>query len=59
MSKVRIEGAAQKAIGAAKQATGKLLGNKALQRKGMADKAVGSAKIAVGKVKDAVRRATK
>ncbi|MGH7025244.1 MAG: CsbD family protein [Caulobacteraceae bacterium] len=58
MSKERIQGAAQKAVGSVKQATGKAVGNRKLQAKGMADKAVGSAKNAVGKAKDAMRKAT-
>jgi len=59
MSKERIEGAAQKAVGSVKQAAGKAVGNDRLQAKGMADKTVGSAKEAVGKAKDAVHRATR
>jgi uncharacterized protein YjbJ (UPF0337 family) len=59
MSKERIEGAAQKGVGAAKEAVGKAVGNRKLQAKGMADKAAGSAKQAVGKAKDTVHKATR
>jgi uncharacterized protein YjbJ (UPF0337 family) len=59
MSKERIEGAAQKAVGATKQAVGKAVGNERLQAEGIADKVVGSAKEAVGKAKDAVHKATR
>lgn len=59
MSRKRIEGATQKAVGAAKQAVGKAVGNEKLQAEGMADKVVGAAKEAVGKVQDAVHKATR
>jgi uncharacterized protein YjbJ (UPF0337 family) len=59
MSRQRIEGTTQKAVGAAKQAVGKAVGSEKLQREGMADKVVGSAKEAVGKFKDAVHKATR
>lgn len=59
MSRERIEGAAQKAAGAAKQTVGKAIGNEKLQAEGLADKVVGSAKEAVGKAKDAVHKATR
>jgi uncharacterized protein YjbJ (UPF0337 family) len=59
MSKERIEGVTQKAVGAAKQAVGKAVGNERLQVEGAADKAVGSAKETVGKVKDAIHKATR
>ena len=59
MSKESIEGATQKAVGGAKEAFGKAVGNEKLQVEGMADKAIGSAKEAVGKAKDEIRKATK
>jgi|HubBroStandDraft_1064217.scaffolds.fasta_scaffold3152832_1 uncharacterized protein YjbJ (UPF0337 family) len=59
MSKIGIEGAAQKGAGAVKQAAGKLVGNKKLQAEGAADKVAGSAKEAVGKAQDAVHKATR
>ena len=59
MSKQRIEGATQKAVGAAKQTLGKAVGNEKLQVEGMTDKVVGSAKEAVGKFKDAVHKASR
>ena len=59
MSKERIEGAAQKTVGAAKQAVGKAIGNPKLQAEGVADKVIGTAKESVGKLKDAVHKATR
>jgi uncharacterized protein YjbJ (UPF0337 family) len=59
MSKERIEGAAQKSVGAVKETVGKAIGNERLQAEGVADKIVGSAKEAAGKVIDAVHKATK
>ena len=59
MSRERIEGAAQKAVGAAKQTVGKAIGNEKLQVEGFADKVVGTAKETVGKAKDALHRATR
>jgi uncharacterized protein YjbJ (UPF0337 family) len=59
MSKERIEGAAQKVVGAAKQAVGRAVGNDRLQVEGIADKVVGSAKEVVGKAKDALHKATR
>ena len=57
MDKERIEGAAQKAVGSAKSATGKAIGSDKLRVEGAADKAAGSAKQALGKAKDELRRA--
>ncbi len=59
MSKLGIEGATQKGVGAVKQAVGNAVGNEKLQVEGVADKAVGSAKESVGKAVDAVHNATK
>jgi uncharacterized protein YjbJ (UPF0337 family) len=59
MSKIGIEGATQKGVGAVKQTVGKAVGNERLQAEGVADKAVGSAKEAVGKATDAVHKATR
>jgi uncharacterized protein YjbJ (UPF0337 family) len=59
MNKEQVEGAAQKAGGAVKQAAGKAVGNEKLQAKGVADKAAGTAKQAAGNVKAAVHKATK
>jgi uncharacterized protein YjbJ (UPF0337 family) len=59
MSRERIEGATQKAVGAAKQTIGKAIGNDKLQVEGLTDKIVGSAKETVGKAKDALHRATR
>jgi uncharacterized protein YjbJ (UPF0337 family) len=59
MSKDRIEGAAQKAVGAAKQAIGKAVGNPKLQAEGVADKIIGAAKESVGELKDVAHKATR
>lgn len=59
MSRERIEGATQKAVGAAKQTLGKAIGNEKLQVEGLADKVVGSAKETVGRAKDALHKATR
>ena len=52
MSTNRIEGAARKATGAIKEATGKAVGNDRLRAEGAAEKAVGSAQNAIGKGQD-------
>lgn len=59
MNKDRVEGAAQKGVGAAKEAAGKVLNNDKLRAEGMADKAIGSGKEAIGKAKDAMDKAKK
>jgi uncharacterized protein YjbJ (UPF0337 family) len=59
MSKLGIEGATQKGVGAVKQTVGKAVGNEKLRVEGVADKALGSAKEAVGKAEDAVHKATR
>jgi uncharacterized protein YjbJ (UPF0337 family) len=59
MSKERIEGAAQKALGSAKQAIGRAVGNEKLQAEGVTDKILGTVKETVGKAKDAVHKATR
>ena len=59
MNKQQIQGAAQKAKGAVKEAAGKAVGNNKLRAKGAADKVVGAAKKAAGDVKAAVHKATK
>ncbi len=59
MSRERVQGAAQKGIGAAKEAAGKLTGNNKLKAEGKADKAVGAAKEVVGKAKDALKKTKK
>jgi uncharacterized protein YjbJ (UPF0337 family) len=59
MSKEGIAGATQKGVGAAKEATGKAVGNRKLQAQGVADKVAGSAKEAVGKAKDAAHKASR
>ncbi len=57
MDKDRIDGAADKAKGAMKEAAGKLTGDKKLQAEGQVDKAKGAMKNAVGGAKDAIRDA--
>ncbi len=57
MDKDRIDGAADKAKGAMKEAAGKLTGDHKLQAEGQIDKAKGAVKNAVGGAKDAIREA--
>ena len=59
MSKLGIDGATPKGVGAVKQTVGNAVGNEKLQVEGLADKAVGSAKESVGKAEDAIHKATK
>lgn len=59
MHKDRIEGAANQAKGAIKEAAGKMTGDAKLQAEGAADKAKGKIQNAVGGAKDAVRDALK
>jgi uncharacterized protein YjbJ (UPF0337 family) len=59
MNKDSIEGAAQKGIGAIKDATGKLIGSEKLQAEGLADKVAGTAKETIGKAKDVIHDVTK
>ena len=59
MDKDRIEGSANQAKGAIKEAAGKVTGDAKLQAEGKADKAAGKVQNAVGGVKDAVRDAVK
>ncbi len=57
MDKDRINGAANQAKGAVKEAVGKVTGDAKLQTEGAADKAKGKVQNAVGGLKDAVRDA--
>lgn len=59
MDREHVKGAADKAKGAIKDATGKVTGDKELQVEGKLDKAKGSAHNAAGDVKDAMRKASK
>ena len=59
MDKDRIEGAANQAKGATKQAAGKMMGDAKLQAEGAADKAKGKVQNAIGGAKDAVRDASR
>ena len=59
MDKDRIAGAAKQAKGAAKNAAGKVLGDRKLRAEGAADKVAGKVQNAVGRAKDAVRDAVK
>jgi uncharacterized protein YjbJ (UPF0337 family) len=59
MDKDRIEGSANQAKGALKEAAGKVTGDAKLQAEGTADKAAGKVQNAVGGVKDALRDAGK
>ena len=55
MDKDRIDGSAQQAKGAVKEAAGKVLGDKKLETEGQTDKAAGKVQNAVGGLKDALR----
>lgn len=57
MDNDRIEGAGKKAMGAIKDAAGKLTGDTKLQAEGKADKAAGTVQNAAGGAKDAARDA--
>jgi uncharacterized protein YjbJ (UPF0337 family) len=56
MDKEHIKGAADKAKGTAKDAAGKLTGDKTLQSEGKMDKAKGETREALGDAKDAAKR---
>jgi uncharacterized protein YjbJ (UPF0337 family) len=55
MDKDRIKGSIDQAKGAAKDATGKVIGDTKLQAEGKADKLKGKAENLAGSAKDAVR----
>ena len=57
MEKDRIEGSANQAKGAVKEAVGKMTGDAKLQTEGKADKIKGKAQNAIGGIKDAARDA--
>jgi uncharacterized protein YjbJ (UPF0337 family) len=59
MDKDRIEGSANHAKGAIKEAAGKVTGDTKLETEGKVDKAAGKVQNAVGGAKDAIRDATK
>ena len=59
MNKEQMEGATQKAVGAAKEAAGKATGSKKIEAEGAADQTAGAAKKAFGDAKSAVHKATK
>ncbi len=59
MSKDGIKGAAEKGMGATKEAAGKAVGNDKLRVEGAAEKAAGASREAVGKAKDAVHKASR
>jgi uncharacterized protein YjbJ (UPF0337 family) len=59
MDKDRIEGSANQAKGAVKEAAGKVTGDAKLQAEGAADKTAGKVQNAVGGMKDALRDAAK
>jgi uncharacterized protein YjbJ (UPF0337 family) len=56
VDKEHVKGAADKAKGAAKDAFGKMTGDKEMQAEGKMDKAKGAAREALGDAKDAARR---
>ena len=55
MDKDRINGSAEQAKGAVKEAAGKIFGDKKLETDGKTDKAAGKVQNAIGGLKDAVR----
>ena len=57
VDKNRVEGSLKRAGGAAKEAAGKLVGDKKLETEGKADQVAGKVQNAVGGVKDALRDA--
>ena len=59
MDKDRIEGAANQAKGAVKEAVGKVTGDAKLKAEGQADKAAGKVQNAIGGLKDSLRDAAK
>jgi uncharacterized protein YjbJ (UPF0337 family) len=59
MDKDRIEGSANQAKGAIKEAAGKVTGDAKLQAEGKADKTAGKVQNAVGGMKDTLRDAAK
>jgi uncharacterized protein YjbJ (UPF0337 family) len=58
MDNDRIQGSANQAKGAVKEAAGKAIGDAKLQAEGKADKAAGKVQNAIGGMKDAARDAT-
>ncbi len=59
MDKDRIDGSANQAKGAIKEAAGKVTGDAKLASEGKADKAAGKVQNAVGGLKDSLRDAAK
>lgn len=59
MDKEHIKGAADKVSGAAKEAVGKVTGDKSLEAEGKIDKAKGALRDVVGDVKDGIKNADK
>ena len=58
MDKEHVKGAAKKAEGTLKEATGKAVGDKSLEMKGKMGKAEGEVRDKVGDAKDAVDKAS-
>lgn len=59
MDKEHIKGAAKKVEGAAKEALGKVIGDRSLELKGKADKIEGEMHDTIGDAKDAAEKAAK
>lgn len=59
MNKNRIEGSAKQAVGAVKDAAGKMTGDKKLQLEGKATKAAGKIQNTAGGIEDAARETTR
>ncbi|SFK18714.1 CsbD family protein [Methylocapsa palsarum] len=56
MDKETVKGTMDKVKGAAKEAAGRMTGDKTLQAEGKADKAAGAARQTVGDIKDAGKK---
>lgn len=59
MSENTIKGTTKQVVGATKEATGKLIGDKALEAEGAIEKAQGTAQKAVGELQDKLGDAIK
>ena len=56
MNKDRVEGAAKQAVGAVKEATGKVVGDAKLVADGKAEREAGKLQNAVGGIKDLIKK---
>lgn len=56
MNKDQVKGSFKEASGKAKEVTGKIIGNKALETKGIIEKNVGKAQVRYGEHKDDLKK---